>query len=100
MCFPDFLHISVTLLLHFQQTDVAQATGVLDSGFRRNDGGEQKRRVTFSAWPRHYAITPSRRATATACVRLCASSFVLMLRRCVRIVLSDTNSFSAIALFE
>src|SRR5207237_10847402 len=45
-------------------------------------------------------ITPRRLAIATAWVRLCASSLVLMLRRCVRIVLSETNSFSAIALFE
>lgn len=48
----------------------------------------------------HYRITPSLRAIATAWVRLLASSFMLMLRRWVRTVLSDTNSFSAIALFE
>lgn len=33
---------------------------------------------------------PTRRAMATACVRLCAPSFMLMLRRWVRTVLSDT----------
>lgn len=55
--------------------------------------------TSSNAWP-DQRITPSLRAIATACVRLLASSLMLMLRRWVRTVLSDTNSFSAMALFE
>lgn len=47
-----------------------------------------------------HRITANRLAIATACVRLFAFNFMLMFRRCVRTVLSDTNSFSAIALLE
>jgi hypothetical protein len=47
-----------------------------------------------------WRITPWRRASATACMRLRAPSLRLMLRRWVRTVLSETNSFWAIALFE
>jgi hypothetical protein len=47
-----------------------------------------------------HRITANRLAIATACVRLFALSFMLMFRKCVRTVLSETNSFSAIALLE
>ena len=47
---------------------------------------------------RLHPITPSRRAYATAWVRLRADSLRLMLRRWVRTVLSLTNSLSALAL--
>ena len=43
---------------------------------------------------------PNRRAIATAWVRLLALSLELMLRRWVRTVLSETNSFSAMAPLE
>ena len=59
-----------------------------------------KRALVFRPALSNQAISPSRRAIATACVRLCAPSFMLMLRRWVRTVLSETNSFSAMALFE
>ena len=46
---------------------------------------------------RRQPIRPSRRPTATAYVREDASSLELMLRRWVRTVLSDTQSFAAMA---
>ncbi len=61
---------------------------------------EIMKEVISRARERALADHPNRRAIATACVLLFASSFMLMLRRCVRTVLSDTNSFSAIAPFE
>ena len=40
---------------------------------------------------------PSSRARLTASARLCTPSFAYTLRRCVRIVFSDTNSYDAIS---
>lgn len=45
-------------------------------------------------------IRPSLRAMATACVRLLAFNLLLILRKWVRTVLSETKRFSAIAALE